>query len=109
MSFARILVVEDAEESQILITRALNGLDAVIRIASTALEAKSFLVDEEFSLIVLDVNLPDQNGFQFFSEIQVERVHGRIPVIFLTGQSDVTNKVAAFSMGAEDYVVKPFD
>jgi DNA-binding response OmpR family regulator len=61
----------------------------------------------ETHLVILDVNLPDINGFNLFRELRARRYSG--PVIFLTGQGEIDAKLEGFRLGAEDYVVKPFD
>ncbi|CAK9249655.1 unnamed protein product [Sphagnum jensenii] len=77
--------------------------------ASNAREAMERLASESFSLVILDINLPDQSGFEVFTEMQAHKNYKSTPVIFLTAQSEISSKIAAFSMGAEDYIVKPFN
>lgn len=61
--------------------------------------------NNEFSLVLLDVGLPDINGFDLFKEL---KKHGNIPVIFLTARSEEIDKVVGLEIGADDYVTKPF-
>jgi DNA-binding response OmpR family regulator len=105
----RILIVEDSPEMQLTLKSLLPdpGLDVVC--VTCAADAKKSLTEAKADLILLDVSLPDQDGFQFYSELQSRAEARPIPVIFITGKGDVTNKVAAFALGAEDYIVKPFD
>jgi DNA-binding response OmpR family regulator len=99
----KILLVEDSEESKDLVLRALEGAFDVHWVG-TILAAKSILQTQTFDLLLLDLGLPDGDGFQFFSEIK-----GQTPVIVLTAKNDLPGKVLGFSMGVEDYIVKPFE
>lgn len=103
---ARILVVDDAPEIQLLVRRSLEHRH-MVEAASSLDEARAALRRGVFDLILLDVLLPDGNGFEFFEE-QKSALNGT-PVVFLTGLADVENKVSAFRLGAEDYLVKPVD
>lgn len=69
-------------------------------------KARYLLSSETFSLILLDVNLPDGNGFDLCREIK--RAHPDLPVIFLTANDLETDVLNGFDLGAEDYVTKPF-
>jgi DNA-binding response OmpR family regulator len=60
-----------------------------------------------FHLILLDVLLPDGDGFEFFNDIQKKKNLSTTPVIFVTGQANVSDQVLGFSLGAEDYIIKP--
>ena len=104
---AAILVVEDCEDFVELIERALQAHD--LTFARSLEEARRQLDDEAlFDLILLDLTLPDGDGLSLGSELSSG---GRpaVPIIFLSARTDVRDKVAAFSLGAEDYVEKPFD
>jgi two-component system, OmpR family, phosphate regulon response regulator PhoB len=104
-----ILIVEDSVEVQVLLKRALSGLASELSIASSAQEAREKLAAGTFTLVLLDISLPDQDGFEVFAEMQASARLKTIPVVFLTGKDDVSAKVAAFAMGADDYVMKPFN
>lgn len=60
------------------------------------------------ALILLDINMPEMNGFEFFEKLKADETLAKIPVIFVTGLLEVADKIKAFSMGAVDYVTKPF-
>jgi DNA-binding response OmpR family regulator len=102
---AKILVVEDDAAISALIEASLDlgnyehqscahGNDALFRIQT-----------EKYDLILLDIMLPGLDGFEI-----MERIHGReIPVIFLTARDKVDDRVRGLKMGAEDYIVKPFE
>ncbi len=103
----KILVVDDAKEYQKIITRTLGDYD--VTCAESAEEAGPLLCDNSFDLIIVDINLPKQDGYSFLTEVRssVESLH--TPIFCLTSRSDITDKVTAFSLGADDYVTKPFD
>ena len=102
----RILLVEDEPRIAELLILALNkeGLDPTR--VGTISDAREAYKNNTFDLIILDVGLPDGNGFDFCKEI---RGNGdNIPIIFLTSFSDEVDEVRGLSIGADDYVKKPF-
>src|SRR5689334_13859283 len=104
----RVLLVEDSAESQRLVAIALDrSYDLVY--ASTFEEAKELIQRTHFDLAILDITLPDGDGYQLCSLLQNNDATKEIPIIFLTAHNDVTNKLMGFSLGAEDYIVKPID
>lgn len=105
----KILVIEDAPEFQLLISKSLGHVAKEIMIASTYDEAMKFITAHEFDLILLDVGLPDKDGFSVCHELQSNKKTASIPIIFITGKSSATDIVTAFSLGAEDYITKPFE
>lgn len=104
----KILVVDDQPDVQLLVKKSLEAPGQEILIASTTQKALEQLDANPVSLILLDIHLDKEDGFLFFSELQKNSRTKGIPVIFLTGSDNEVHKVAAFSLGAEDYVVKPF-
>lgn len=105
----KILLVEDSEEFQHLIKKSLGELARGLSMAVDCAEAKTLLKEINFDLILLDISLPDQDGLSFFNELKNSPETANIPVIFITGKSAASDIVAAFSIGAEDYIVKPFE
>ena len=69
-------------------------------------EARTEIARNSFDLFILDVDLPDGNGIEFCSTLQA--THSHIPIFFLTGHTDLSEKVMGFSAGADDYITKPF-
>ena len=104
----KILSIEDSAEFQILIQATL-GNQYQLEKATSLSEARAKIQTNEFSLILLDVGLPDGDGFSFCTELKNNPRTAQVPVVFLTGKSDTIHKVMAFNLGAEDYLVKPFD
>jgi DNA-binding response OmpR family regulator len=103
-----LLIVEDSDETTLILKKSLGGKDSELTFAATAERALVLLAERDFSLVLLDVSLPDQDGFQVFTEMKGSERLRNVPVIFLSANNQDTTKVAAFSMGADDYVVKPF-
>lgn len=104
---SHILVVEDTEEYVKIIQRTLA--DFKLTICSTAEQATDLLRTTKFDLILLDITLPKKDGYSLLTEIQSERETSSIPVLCLTARNGITDKVTAFSLGADDYLTKPFD
>ena len=103
----RILLVDDFHEIHQLISEEL-GQEFSFSMATSIAQATDLLEDHEFDLIVLDVMLPDGNGFSFLQELRKKDHFNNVPVIFLTGLAQIDNKVKGLTLGAEDYVTKPF-
>lgn len=100
----KILIVEDDSTIRSGLKYCLECEGFETLEAGTAKEAKELLT-EDLSCILMDVNLPDENGFDLFKEIHKEN---ETPVIFLTANDLETSIVMGLDMGAEDYVTKPF-
>jgi len=103
-----ILLIEDCASTRAL-TKAALGTNHTLISVETTREAEAILMDTPIALILLDIELPDENGFQFFARLQKDERYSAIPVIFLTGRSGAADKILGFSLGAEDYIVKPID
>lgn len=78
-------------------------------VAPTLREAESELKKNQFAAILVDIELPDGDGIRFLSTLLEDRANRQLPVMILSGHGDIQNKVAAFSLGADDFIVKPFD
>jgi DNA-binding response OmpR family regulator len=105
---ARVLLVDDSYDCQLLVKRALeDSVDLVV--APTLEKAKSLLQSQDFDLLLLDVNLPDGDGFGFCSSLLFEKGNHRPRVLFLTGKTEMADKLTGFSVGGDDYLVKPFE
>lgn len=101
----KILIVEDDRALSVGITAALKNNDLELCGVYTLAAAREKIKEWQPDLILLDINLPDGSGYTFLEEI---RKNCRIPVIFLTANDLETDVVAGLSMGAEDYITKPF-
>ncbi|MGE0614444.1 MAG: response regulator transcription factor [Bacteriovoracia bacterium] len=104
-----ILVVEDGADTRLLLKKALSGIAAELHFAETLEAARAELTQIRPHLIILDIELPDGDGLQFCSELQAQGDFTDVAYLFLTGQKSTPQKVAAFAMGAEDFIEKPFN
>ena len=102
-----VLIVEDAPEFQMMITRSLSEYS--VTVAPSAEDAANSLRQKMYDILIVDVNLPNRDGFSFVGEVRGIDDYSVVPVIFLTGRSEITDKVTAFSVGGDDYLTKPFD
>lgn len=101
----KILLVEDDGQIAAYLGELLRAEGFDTQIASSKKEAGECLLAQDFDLVLLDVSLPDGNGFSICAEIKREY---EIPVIFLTASGDEYSVVAGLDMGADDYIAKPF-
>lgn len=101
----KILVVEDEDAIRDLITINLEMVGYEVFSAEDGLIAKKFLESESVDLILLDVMIPGIDGFSLIEQIKTSEV----PVIFVTAKESVLDRVKGLRLGADDYIVKPFD
>ena len=108
MSMAKILLVEDSEDSFNLIQRAISP-EIDIDWKCTYFEASSSIQKNSYDLILLDVLLPDGNGLDLANSIQSQPHLKLTPIIFISTKDTVNDIVTAFTVGADDYITKPFN
>ena len=103
----RILLVEDAQDLADATRARLRAAGIACDVALACDEARACLEVQEYDLLILDIHLPDGSGTDLLREV---RAAGRtMPVLMLTAAFSVDDKLSAFSLGADDYLVKPFD
>ena len=100
---ANILVVEDERPINQLICRSLSLVGHQCTSAYSGQEARTYAAKTAFDLIVMDVMLPDTDGFVLFTQLKP------IPTIFLTAKGALTDRLKGLNLGADDYIVKPFE
>lgn len=103
-----MLLVEDARDIQYIVKAAIGDF-CTLKCVETTAEADVELRNGNYSLLLLDVNLPDRDGFEYCRELRSQKIFFDLPIIFLTGRSQLDSKVQAFELGADDYITKPFD
>ncbi len=103
----KILVVEDEVKVANAVKKGLeeNGFD--VDLAYDGRMGKSLVVGNNYDLVILDLNLPHSNGYELCEVIRAKNI--RIPIIMLTALGGMEDKMQAFELGADDYLVKPFD
>ncbi len=103
----RILVVEDEPGLQLTLGDRLSAEGYVVRLAGTGEEALDRARAEAFDLIVLDVMLPKMSGFDVCVELRQSGAD--VPILVLTARGQLSDKLAGLKLGADDYLVKPFE
>lgn len=104
----KVLLVEDLPEYQAIV-KGILGTQFQVSVVDTMARAKDLLAKEAFDMVILDAVLPDGDGFMLCAELRVGHETSNMPVIMLTARDTLSDKVAAFSYGADDYVTKPFE
>lgn len=102
----KLLIVEDDELLRQGLTLALNGENYASDSASTAAEANALLHSSQYSLIILDLGLPDTDGATLLRQWRRQNIS--LPVLILTARDALEDRVDGLDAGADDYLVKPF-
>ena len=105
----RILLVEDDAQLAEVLELGLREENVSVQSAGNAQLAITALEQQEFDLLLLDVGLPERDGFELLKQLKAAPQWNGVPVIVLTARHRTDDKVRAFDLGAVDYVTKPFD
>ncbi|MFB9887411.1 response regulator transcription factor [Balneatrix alpica] len=103
----RILLIEDNHELAEAISEYFRHLGHPLDWVESAEQAENILGYQSFDLLVLDINLPGKDGYQFLRSLR--RQGKSVPVLVLTARAAIDDRVSALDLGADDYLVKPFD
>lgn len=103
----KILVVEDEIKLAMSLKRGLEEYGFQASVALDGAAARKAVEFSEVNLIIMDVNLPDINGYDLCRDIRAR--HNQVPIIMLTALGTIENKLSGFDAGADDYVLKPFE
>lgn len=106
---AGILVVDDNPANLNLLTEMLSGRGYEVRLASNGKLALLSVAAELPDLILLDVMMPDMDGFEVCTRLKADAHTCEIPIIFLSAMTDTASKLEAFETGGVDYITKPFE
>lgn len=101
----KILVVDDTKNVQILLTDFLTSQDFEVFTASDGLNAMQVLKEQPVDLILLDIMMPNMDGYQFINRLRRE---SQTPVIMITAKQQEADLVRGFDLGTDDYLTKPF-
>lgn len=104
-----ILVVDDNEMNRDMLSRRLNRQGYSVSMAVNGRNALEMIKSQPFDLILLDIMMPEMNGYQVLEEIKKDELLRHIPVIMITALDAVESVVKCIEMGAEDYITKPFN
>ena len=105
-SKTHILIVDDDDRIRDLLKEFLRENNYIVSTSENAENAKIKLSHLKFDLIVLDVMMPGQNGYDFTNEIKKKL---KVPIILLTAKGEVENRIKGLELGADDYLGKPFE
>lgn len=103
---AHVLIVDDDTRIRELLSRFLRENGYRVTVAEHAADARNKLANFAFDLLVLDVMMPGENGFDL---IKALRTDSDVPVLMLTARSDISDRLKGLELGADDYLGKPFD
>lgn len=103
----KILIAEDERDMNRLITKVLTKNGYTVDSAFDGEEALDYILMADYDGIVLDIMMPIKNGYEVLKTIRKKGIN--TPVLFLTAKDAVSDKVLGLDMGADDYLVKPFD
>ncbi len=101
-----ILIVDDDNRIRDLLKDYLFENNYIVSTAENADQAKEKLKYLKFDIIILDVMMPGQNGYDLTKEIKKQM---KVPIILLTAKGEVENRIKGLELGADDYIGKPFD
>jgi len=105
-----LLVVDDDDRIRELLKEYLARCGFRVTAAADAAAARRLLAMLDFDLIVLDVMMPDEDGFSLTKSLRARPGHtGRTPILLLTARGDSTDRIEGLSLGADDYLPKPFE
>lgn len=107
MADRNILIVEDEQRLAEVLKMQLEEYDYKADIANDGYIGRHLIENNKYDLVILDINLPLMNGYDLCEEIR--KNDKQLPIIMLTAYGTPENKLAGFDVGADDYIVKPFD
>ncbi|MCP4109992.1 MAG: response regulator [Desulfobacteraceae bacterium] len=105
----KIMLVDDYLPSLQMLTDALKKEEFDIRIARSGEEALKRIKSDLPDIIILDIMMPDADGFQVCRQLKAGKLTKEIPIIFMTALTDSVDKIKGFQAGGSDYITKPFD
>ena len=106
-SRVKILLVDDTPENLVSLEAALSGLDGELVLANSGREALHHVLNDEFAAILLDVRMPDMDGFETAELIRSRPRSRQIPILFLTGYRNEEHLFRGYDLGAVDFLFKP--
>jgi adenylate cyclase len=106
---SNILVVDDNEVNRDLLTRRLQRQGHHVSVAPDGFEALELMRSHDFDLVLLDIMMPQMNGYQVLEHLKADEKLRYIPVIMISAVDDIDSIVRCIELGAEDYLSKPFN
>ncbi len=106
----QILLIDDDEKLGQLLTQYLERYDMAVTAAHTPSKGFEHLKRHKPDLLILDVMLPEKDGFEICREIRAKSaIYGQLPILMLTAHGEVTDRIVGLELGADDYLPKPFE
>src|ERR1700686_4379553 len=103
----KILLVDDSPENLVSLEAALESLGQQLVLAQSGMEALRHLLEDDFAAILLDVKMPDMDGFQTAEMIRSRKRSRDVPILFLTGYKSDERLFRGYDLGAVDFLFKP--
>lgn len=104
----RVLLIDDEQFYYKLIQKKLKESDYELEYAKSSSEGLAKISSFDPELLIVDLMLPEMDGFQILERLRRDQKYGSIPVIVITAKDELDKKLKAFELGADDYLVKPF-
>lgn len=102
----RLLIIEDNIELALVVKKSLENNGFIIDMSNTGISGEEKAYVNSYDAILLDLNLPDKDGFEILQYLRKNDVN--TPVLIITAREDVGNRSKGLDMGADDYIIKPF-
>ena len=104
-----LLVVDDNEMNRDMLSRRLERQGYRVTVAVDGRQALEFLNRDDYNLVLLDIMLPEMNGYQVVEQLKADQALSHIPVIITTALDEADGKAKCIELGADDYLTKPFN
>lgn len=109
MSKKHVLLIDDQPVMGILLKSKLEN-DFTVDIKHNGKEALAWIMEGNIpDAVVLDLNMPEMNGIEFIKEVRKFNYFDKVPLIVLSGEEAVNSRIEAFQVGADDFLIKPFN
>ena len=105
----RVLIVDDNEVNRDLLAKRLQRQGYEVTVASNGFEALEILGSMSLDLVLLDIMMPQMNGYQVLETLKADPALRHIPVVMISAVNDIDSVVRCIELGAEDYLSKPFN
>lgn len=105
----RILLVDDSETNRLLVKNIFDSDDFEVVLANGGVPALKILKNQDIDLILLDIMMPEMDGFELLDEIKKDKKIASIPVVMLTAKGNPASIKKAQESGVKDYIKKPID
>ena len=105
----KVIIIDDSRMNRVLLARVLRDAGYIVKTAESGITGRDLAKYFQPDLILLDIQMPDEDGYETLGKLKNNNKTANIPVIFFSGLSDVKAKVRGLESGAVDFITKPFD